>query len=81
MKLSNRTYDILKKVSLMMVPLATFIASIAKIVGFDGGTIIAAIISAFGLFLGDCLIISSRNYSNDKDISELSDAEDTEGVG
>ncbi|MBO6261546.1 MAG: phage holin [Bacilli bacterium] len=62
MKMSNETYDILKKISLIMVPLATFVSVLAKLWGFEQGTIIAGTISAFGVFLGSALAISSQEY-------------------
>lgn len=62
MKMSNETYDALKKISLIMVPLATFVSVIAKLWGFEQGTIVAGTISAFGVFLGSALAISSQEY-------------------
>lgn len=65
MKLTNKAYDVLKKISLMAVPLATFITAISKVWGFAWGTEVCATISAVGIFLGACLEISTRNYQMD----------------
>lgn len=64
MQMSNKTYDILKKISLMIVPIVTFITALSEIWGFAHGTEIAATVSAIGVCLGACLNISSNNYNN-----------------
>ena len=82
MKLSNKTYDILKKVSMLMIPLGTFIAALVDIFGIPYGIEICATISAFGIFLGKFLEISSKEYFADKEeVDDDNDAEDTQGVG
>lgn len=63
MNMSNNTYDILKKISLILVPLTTLILTLSDIWGFAYGTQVAATVSAIGLFIGACLTISSKNYS------------------
>lgn len=65
MKMENSTYDVLKKISLIMVPLATFVSVIAKLWGFEQGTVIAGTISAFGVFLGSVITISSQEYNKE----------------
>ena len=62
MKLSNKMYDILKKISLMAVPVVAFISAMSEIWGFSYGTEIAATVSALGGLLGACLTISTHNY-------------------
>lgn len=64
LKFSNRVYDVLKKISMMAVPITTLIASLSKIWGFTWGTEVCATISALGIFLGACLEISTRNYND-----------------
>ena len=44
--MSNKAYDILKKVSLMAVPLVTLITALTEIWGFSYGAEICATISA-----------------------------------
>lgn len=62
MEMKNSTYDFLKKMSLMMVPIVTFITALSEIWGFPHGAEIAATVSAFGVCLGACLTISSQIY-------------------
>ena len=66
MKLSNKTYDILKWVSLLAIPLVTLIMSVSEAVGFEQGSVIAAIVSALGVFAGAVIKISTDNFYNDK---------------
>lgn len=70
--MSNKMYDILKQVSLMVVPIVTFLAALSKIWGWgELGTEICATISAFGVLLGALLNISTKNYNSG--IEECSD--------
>jgi hypothetical protein len=63
MKLSNETYDILKKVALYILPaLATLWLTLGKIWNFPFTTEIGATITAVDVFIGACLGISSKNY-------------------
>lgn len=79
MKLSNKTYDILKKISLMVVPLVAFISAITEIWGFSYGTEIAATISAVGTLLGACLTISTNQYQQDMEEHADCDGYDERG--
>jgi len=65
MKLSNKLYDILKWASLLAIPLVTLIMSVSEAVGFSYGSVIAAIVSAVGLFAGSVIKISTDNYNKD----------------
>lgn len=65
MKMSNKTYDVLKKISLMLVPLVTFITALTEIWGFKYGSAIGMTISAFAVFMGACLTISTKNYNKE----------------
>lgn len=61
--MSNKTYDILKFVSTIATPLATFILTITDIWGLNQyGTAIAASVSALGVLLGAILKISTDKY-------------------
>lgn len=63
MKLSNETYDILKKVALIFLPaLATLWLTVGKIWGLPYTTEIGATVTAVSVFLGACLEVSSKNY-------------------
>lgn len=63
MEMNNKTYDILKKISLMIVPLVTLITALSEIWGFPHGAQIAATVSALGVCLGACLNISTKHYN------------------
>jgi hydrogenase/urease accessory protein HupE len=64
MKMSNKTYDILKWVAQLLLPaLATLYAALATIWGFPYGEEIVGTISAVDVFLGAVLKISSDQYN------------------
>jgi hypothetical protein len=66
MKLSNNTYDILKKIALYVLPaIATLVIAICKIWGLPYGAEIGATITAIDTALGTILQISSNNYSKE----------------
>ena len=68
MKLSNNTYDILKKIALIILPaLATLWLTLGKIWSLPYTTEIGATITAVAVFLGACLEISSKNYWSDEE--------------
>lgn len=61
--MNNQTYDILKRVALIVVPaLATFVNAIGMVWGIPYTNETTATITAFGVFLGAALGISSSNY-------------------
>lgn len=63
MKMSNETYDLLKKIALYILPaLATLWLTIGKIWGIPYTTEIGATLTAIDVFIGACLGISSKNY-------------------
>ena len=69
MRMSNRTYDILKWIAQILLPaLGTLIFALSKIWGFNYATEIVGTISAVDVFLGALLGISSINYN--KEIEE-----------
>lgn len=63
MKMSNKTYDVLKYIAQIVLPaLATLYGALAGIWGLPYGEAIVGTISAVDLFLGACLKISSDGY-------------------
>lgn len=70
MKMSNKTYDILKLISLIATPLVTFIMAMTEIWGFRYGAEIAATVSAVGALVGAILTKSSYDYKVEKIIEE-----------
>lgn len=63
MKFSNKTYDILKRVALYILPaLATLVITLGEVWKIDYSVEVGATITALDTFLGACLGISSKNY-------------------
>lgn len=68
MKMSNKTYDILKWIAQILLPaLGTLYAALAGIWGFPFAEQIVGTISAVDLFLGALLGISSKKYYDEMD--------------
>nr|DAW61352.1 MAG TPA: holin [Caudoviricetes sp.] len=64
--MNDKTYDILKRVALIVVPaLATFVNAVGIVWGIPYTNEVTATITAFGVFLGAALGISSKNYEPD----------------
>lgn len=63
MKMSNKTYDILKYITQIIIPaVATLYFALAGIWGFPYGEQIVGTLTAIDTFLGVCLGISSAQY-------------------
>lgn len=61
--MSNKTYDALKYVALIIIPaLATFVSAVGIVWGVPHTNDATMTITAFGVFLGSILGISSKNY-------------------
>lgn len=61
--MTNKTYDALKYVALIIVPaLATFVNAIGVVWGVPHTNDLAMTITAVGVFLGAVLGVSSNNY-------------------
>lgn len=62
--MNNQTYDILKRIALVIVPaLATFVNAVGIVWGVPYTTEATATITALGVFLGTALGVSSKNYT------------------
>ena len=65
MKMTNKTYDILKWIALILLPaMATFYAAIAAVWGLPYTEQVVGTITAVDTLLGTLLKISSDNYKN-----------------
>lgn len=61
--MNDKTYDVLKRVALIIIPaLATFVNAAGMVWGLPYTNEITATITAFGVFLGAALGVSSANY-------------------
>lgn len=67
MKLSNKAYDILKVIALIVLPLSELISALASIWGMPYGSQIVATLVAVDTFLGALLKISSDNYAKERE--------------
>lgn len=67
MKMSNKTYDTLKFISMIAGYIATFVLTLTDIWGFTHGAAIAATVSAVGILLGAILTKSSADYAKGAD--------------
>lgn len=71
MKMTNKTYDVLKNVALYILPaLATLILSLGSIWSLPYCEAIAATVTALDTFLGSVLKISSNKYAEAQEESE-----------
>lgn len=62
--MNNKTYDILKRVALIVIPaLATFVNAVGIVWGVPHTNEATATITALGVFLGAALGISSADYT------------------
>ena len=62
--MTNKTYDILKYVALLIMPaLATFVNAVGIVWGIPHTNEVVATITAVGVFLGAALGVSSKNYT------------------
>lgn len=71
MKLSNGTYDLLKKIALIIVPVCTFLATLGDIWGIPHNVEIASTLAALDTLIGALLQISSMNYYKGESEDEL----------
>lgn len=62
MKISNKVYDTLKFIALLIAPLCTFFAALVEIWGIPYGPQIVATIAAFDALLGAIVIALKNNY-------------------
>ena len=63
MAISNRMYDIIKFVSLLIAPIVTFVSALATIWGWgDVGTKVVATISAIDVLLGAVVVVLKTLY-------------------
>ena len=62
MRISNKTYDIIKFIALLIAPICTFIAALVEIWGIPYGPQIVATIAALDTLLGAIVIILKNNY-------------------
>lgn len=67
MRISNATYDKLKPVCLILLPLLTFLATVVTIWNVPHAHEIAATVAAIDTLIGTLLKLSSDSYHADKE--------------
>lgn len=60
--MSNQTYDTIKKIALLIMPAATFLAALVDIWGIPYGQQIVATLAALDTFAGAAVTILAANY-------------------
>lgn len=84
MKVSNKAYDILKWVALVVIPAsATLVLTVGKIWGLPFYDNIGATISAIGLFIAAIIGVSSKDFyevepMNVEELDYIEDGEEHE---
>lgn len=76
--MSNRTYDIIKLISLLAVPLVAFIGALCTIWNVPHAEQITATLTAIDTLLGAVVVILAKEYHKpvDMDTSDLEYIED-----
>ena len=68
--MSNKCYDTMKLISLLIAPVCTFIAAIVNIWEIPFGTQIVATIAAADALMGAIVIIAKKIYDKEQKIEE-----------
>ena len=66
MKMTNKAYDILKIIALLILPISEFIGSMASIWGFQYGNQIVATLVALDVLMGYIVKIASDSYNKEQ---------------
>lgn len=65
--MSNRTYDIIKTVALLVLPLGTFVSTLCSIWGAPYGEQIMASFSALDVLAGVVVSIAKARYDRERE--------------
>lgn len=61
--MTNKTYDTLKILAIIVLPMAAFISALSNIWGWEYGTQVAATLEAFDIFVGAIVANASAKYN------------------
>lgn len=64
--MSNQTYDVIKKIALLIAPAVTFLAALVDIWGIPYGEQLVATFAALDTFIGVAVTILAANYQKQK---------------
>lgn len=71
--MSNKTYDILKHIAWVILPLSVFITTLTDIWNIEHGLQIAQTLAGLDVFLGSVLSVSNYNYNKQAKEDESED--------
>lgn len=66
--MTNKQYDILKTISLLIAPIVVFLTALVDIWGIPYGSQIVATLAAVDVLLGAIVTIARRQYFKDGDV-------------
>jgi len=75
--MSNKAYDILKLISLIIAPIATFTAALSQIWNIPYGAQITATIAAADVLMGAIVTIAKKIYDKENALPEKTPEEET----
>lgn len=60
--MTNKQYDVLKTIALILTPVLAFLASLVNIWGIPYGEQIVATLTAIDTLVGAVVVVTNRNY-------------------
>lgn len=70
MKMSNKTYDILKFIALLILPVSELISALASVWGIPYGAEIVATLVAVDVFMGALVKIAADGYNKGQEADD-----------
>ncbi|MBP5475037.1 MAG: hypothetical protein J6X83_02095 [Methanomicrobium sp.] len=64
MLISNKAYDVLKFIAILILPLSELVSSLAAVFGWEWGAAVVAVLAAIHSFIGSIIKITSDAYKN-----------------
>lgn len=65
--MTNKTYDTMKLISLLIAPIVVFVTALVQIWGIPYGAEIVATIGAIDVFFGAVVVIAKKKYDGKLD--------------
>lgn len=65
MKMTNKTYDTIKLIALLFVPISVFVASVISVLGVPHADVITGILSALDTLIGSLVVIAKQMYEKE----------------
>lgn len=67
--MTDKAYDALKLIALLILPISELIGALANVWGFPGDKIVATLV-AFDVFIGAIVKIASDNYKKSQELKD-----------